>query len=226
MRQRLENGRDEPRRVWCAWLVTLAWIAMSGLAPNMVRAEEVAEVSQEALSKAQQELDEAQAKINEAQAKLDAATKALPEGEREPTAEEELDPVDPDDDSTDEVEPVGPGLVAQDGEAKKLQWALNEDGSRYWRMALWLQVWTRAMQLNPGTTIGDDPATPGETEGKEPAWYGDVAIRRAHVLMFGEIFPRVFLLMHFGINNQTFKRSNFKETFFFHDLWVEFAAVK
>jgi hypothetical protein len=226
MRQGLENGRDEPRGVWCAWLVTLAWIAMSGLAPNMVRAEEVEEVSKEALSKAQQELDEAQAKINEAQAKLDAATKALPEGDREPTAEEEDDPVDPDDDSSDELEPVGPGLVAEDGQAKKLQWALNEDGTRYWRMAFWLQVWTRAMQLNPGTTIGDDPNTPGETEGDQPAWYGDVGIRRARVLMFGEIFPRVLLLMHFGINNQTFKRSNFKETFFFHDLWVEFAAVK
>jgi hypothetical protein len=44
--------------------------------------------------------------------------------------------------------------------------------------------------------------------------------------MFGEIFPRVLLLMHFGMNNQSFKRSNFKETFFFHDLWTEFEAVK
>jgi hypothetical protein len=224
MRQESKCGRG-PRQVRCAWIAALACMAVAGLAPNAARAEEGEVVSPEALSKAQQDINEAQAKINEAQAKLDSAKKSLPEGMREPTAEERDDPVDPDDDSTDELEPVGPGLVAQDGEAKKLQWALNKDGTRYFRIALWLQVWTRAMQLNPGTTIGEDPDTP-EAEGSQPGWYGDVAIRRARVLMFGEIFPRVLVLAHFGMNNQTFKRSNFKETFFFHDLWAEFAAVK
>ncbi len=223
MTQGREHG-EGPRAFRCARLATLACIAIAALVSSTTRAEEPAEISQEALSKAQQELDEAQAKLNEAQAKLDAATKTLPTGMREPTAEEEDDPLDPVDDSTNELEPVGPGFMSADGEAKRLHWALNKDDSRYFQISLWLQVWTRALQLNPGTTIGDDPETP-EAE-NEQAWYGDVGIRRARVMMFGEIFPRVFLMMHFGINNQTFKRSNFKETFFFHDLWAEFAAVR
>ncbi|MDH3655583.1 MAG: hypothetical protein OEN21_15050 [Myxococcales bacterium] len=146
---------------------------------------------------------------------------------REPTAEEEDDPEDPVDDSVDELEPVGPGFMSEDGAAKKLQWALNEDGSRYFRIELWLQVWTRALQLNPGTTILDDPSTP-EAENQD-AWYGDVGIRRARIRMFGEIFPRVLVLLHFGINNQTFRRdvgSGFKQQLFFHDLWAEVAAVR
>ena len=216
----------ERSTVWCARLTTLAYIAITTLASSTSHAQEPDEVSQEALRKAQQELDEARTRLDRAQTNLDAATTAtLPPGMREPTAEERDDPVDPVDDSTDDLEPVGPGFVSSDGKAKKLQWALNEDGSRYFRISLWLQVWTRALQLNPGTTIGDDPATT-ETEGNQPSWYGDVGIRRARVMMFGEIFPRVLLMMHFGINNQTFRRSNFKETFFFHDLWAEFAVLR
>jgi hypothetical protein len=225
MRQELESGRT-PGRAWCAWAACLACITMTGLTPDVARAEEGVETSQEALNKAQQDLNAAQARLNQAQAKLDKAAKTIPPGMREPTAEEEDDAVDPDDDSEDVLEPVGPGFMSDKGEAKKLQWALNKDGSRYFRMAFWLQVWTRAMQLNPGTVILDDPSTPDLVDGSQPAWYGDVGIRRARVLMFGEIFPRVLILMHFGMNNQTFKRSNFKEVFFFHDLWTEFAAIK
>jgi hypothetical protein len=186
----------QPEVGWLGWIITLAFVAIAGLAP-------------------------------EAQAQLDEAAKSIPEGMREPTAEEEDDPEDPVDDSVDELEPVGPGFVSNDGATKKLQWALNKDGSRYFRIELWLQVWTRAMQLNPGTTILDDPNTL-ETENQD-AWYGDVGIRRARIRMFGEIFPRVLVLMHFGINNQTFRRdagSGFKQQLFFHDLWAEVAAVK
>ncbi len=234
----------------CVWMVTLACVTATGLAPSKVSAEdvevlevevvEVVEAGQAAARDAQDALDKAQVQLNAAQAELDAARAKLglddsldleippiPPGMREPTSEEMDDPVDPVDDSDAALEPVGPGLMSSGGEAKKLQWALNEDGSRYFRIALWLQIWTRAMQLNPGTTILADQ-TP-ELEGSQPAWYGDVGVRRARVLMFGEIFPRVFLLMHFGINNQTFRRdagSGFKQPLFFHDAWAEFAVIK
>jgi hypothetical protein len=227
MRRENERGRRS-RLGWCGWILTLACVGGAGLVGNSAGAEENDEVSQATLEEAQAELDAAQAKLDAAQAKLDEATKTVPQGMREPTAEEQDDPVDPVDDSVDELEPVGPGFVSKDGATKKLQWALNKDGSRYFRIALWLQVWTRAMQLNPGTTVLDDPTTP-ELEGDQPSWIGDVGLRRARVLMFGEIFPRVFLLMHFGINNQTFRRdagSGFKQSLFFHDAWAEFAAIK
>jgi hypothetical protein len=112
---------------------------------------------------------------------------------REPTDEARDDPVDPVDDSTDELEPVGPRFVSADGKTKKLQWTRNEYGSRYFRISLWLQVWTRALQLNPGTTIGDDPNT-AETEGNQPAWYGYMGIRRGGTTARGrpvtKRFPR------------------------------------
>jgi len=224
MTQKGGNG-GESQALCCAWIVTLAGLVIAGPFPNTARAEERESVSHEALNKAQQELNAARAQLDEAQARLDEAVNALPPDMREPTAEELLDPVDPVDESAIGPVPVGPGFMWQDGEARRLQWALNADGTRYFRMDLWLQIWTRAMQLNPDTTIGDDPDTP-EAEGSQSAWYGDVAIRRARVMMFGEIFPRVLLMMHFGINNQTFKRTNFKETFFFHDLWAELAAIR
>ncbi|TNF59373.1 MAG: hypothetical protein EP303_08325 [Deltaproteobacteria bacterium] len=110
---------------------------------------------------------------------------------------------------------VGVGLVSADGRAKKLQWSLNDDGTLYFRLAMWLQVWTRAIQLAPGTTV----------QGDDSPWYGDVGLRRARFLAFGQIFPRTFLLMHIGINNQTFRNAR-KPQVFFHDAWVEFQVSK
>ena len=103
-----------------------------------------------------------------------------------------------------------PGLYVSDGEAPQLRVNLNADGSRYLRFAAWLQIWVRAMQLNPGTTVQDNPTD----------WIGDIAIRRARMMVFGTIFPRVFLMMHFGINNQSFVNAQ-KPQLFFHDLWIE-----
>jgi hypothetical protein len=117
-----------------------------------------------------------------------------------------------------EPEPVpgtGVGLASADGRAKKLQFSLNDDGTLYLRMAMWLQVWARSMQMNPGSTVLGDTND----------WYHDVAIRRARFLFFGQIFPRTFILMHFGINNQTFRNAR-KPQLFFHDAWVEFQVSK
>ena len=115
-----------------------------------------------------------------------------------------------------EPEPVpgtGVGLASADGRAKKLQFSLNDDGTLYLRMAMWLQVWARSMQMNPGSTVLGDTND----------WYHDVAIRRARFLFFGQIFPRTFILMHFGINNQTFRNAR-KPQLYFHDAWLEFEA--
>ncbi len=212
MRQRSEHGR-EPQRAWCSWMVALACLAITGLAPNAAMAEDseaAAEPAADATAAAvdtatadeatQKSIQDAQAAIDEAQARLDEAKSQL--------------------DMREAVEPtpapgVGVGLVASDGRAKKLQVSLNEDGSLYLRFATWLQVWTRAIQNNPGTTV----------LGKEDAWYGDVGLRRARFLMFGKIFPRTFLLMHIGINNQTFRNAR-KPQLYFHDAWLEFEVSK
>ncbi len=151
----------------------------------------------------QEELDEAAIAIAEAEKQLEEAKRQMQLMGRKLAADSKPAPG------------TGVGLVASDGRAKKLQVSLNEDGTLYFRFATWLQVWTRAMQLNPGTTV----------VGKQDNWYADVGIRRARFLAFGQIFPRTFILMHIGINNQTFRNAR-KPQLFFHDAWAEFQVTK
>lgn len=222
MRWIWEGGR-EPQPVRCAWLLTLACIAVMGLTPTTVLAEEEAQPAGDtAIDDADQAATVSQADIDAAQKAIDEAQRQLDEAKRRMPPSPEDTAID-DADEADEAKPagadVGPGLISTDGLAKKLQVSLNKDGSLYFRFAMWLQVWTRAMQLNPGTTV----------LGNDNAWYGDVGLRRARFLMFGKIAPRTFMLMHIGINNQTFRRdsgSGFKQAAFFHDAWVEFEASK
>ena len=233
MRRKYESGREPPQLRY-AWIVALACIAVTGLTPTAALAEEpeaaeevaveeaaveevvveeavaeeaVAEEMTEAeAAEAEESLAEAQESIDLAQARLDEARLQF----------EKRFPYDTEPDPT--AEPVGPGFLSKDGEAKKIQVSLNKDGSLYLRFAMWLQVWTRAIQNNPGTTV----------LGKQESWVGDVGLRRARFLMFGKIAPRTFMLMHIGINNQTFRRDGggFKQQVFFHDAWVEFEAEK
>ena len=237
MRRKYESGREPPQLRY-AWIVALACFATTGFVPTSafaqpvpgetavddadeaaeapaaeeVAAEEVAPEYLPAEEMTVEEAHEAEESLAEAQEAIDVAQARLDEARREFEARFPYDAEPP-------KEPVGPGLVAPDGRAKKLQVSLNEDGSLYFRFAMWLQVWTRAIQLNPGTTVlGND----------DQAWYGDVGLRRARFLMFGKIAPRTFMLMHIGINNQTFRRDGggFKQQVFFHDAWVEFEASK
>jgi len=223
MRQERRDG-PEPQRAWSAWFTAMAWVAIAGLVPTSTLAQpvpgetaiddadEAAETEAFATTTAgdqptQEQLD---AELDEAQAAIEEMEKQLEDAKRQmQLMGRKLAP---------EVKPApgtGVGLVAADGRAKKLQVSLNDDGTLYLRFATWLQVWTRAMQLNPGTTV----------LGKDESWYGDVGIRRARFLMFGQIFPRVFLLMHIGINNQTFRNAR-KPQLYFHDAWAEFQVTK
>ncbi|NNE17425.1 MAG: hypothetical protein HKN10_03000, partial [Myxococcales bacterium] len=227
MRRKYESNRVPPPLRY-AWMIALACIAVTAFAPAAALAQPVpgetaiddADDAAEAEAftpKApaaedtavaddevtQEELDEAEAAIAEAERQLEAAKRQMELMGRKMAPEPVPAPG------------TGVGLVASDGRAKKLQVSLNDDGTLYFRFATWLQVWTRAMQLNPGTTV----------LGKDESWYGDVGIRRARFLMFGQIFPRVFLLMHIGINNQTFRNAR-KPQVYFHDAWAEFKVTK
>jgi len=208
MRQELENGRAALQVRW-ACMLALACIAMTGLAPATAWAEEeptdagdtaIDEADEATEEVTSEDIEGAQKAIDDAQRQLDAMKERI--GEQPVKVPSQM--------------PGGAGLVTDaDGTAKKLQVSLNKDGTLYFRFAAWLQVWTRAMQLNPGT----------EVLGKQENWYGDVGLRRARFLMFGKIAPRTFLLMHIGINNQTFRNAR-KPQVYFHDAWIEFEAEK
>ena len=248
MRRKYESGREPPQLRY-AWIVALACFAMTGFVPTTALAQPVpgetgvddADEAAEAPAAEEPAAEEVAAEeVNSRGDRGDAAAGrgddrgGGPRGRRGSGGGSGVDRRGAGTARTRRdanskpgsrmtwshpKEPVGPGLLAPEGRAKKIQVSLNEDGSLYLRFAMWLQVWTRAIQHNPGTTVlGND----------DQAWYGDVGLRRARFLMFGKIAPRTFMLMHIGINNQTFRRDGggFKQQVFFHDAWVEFEASK
>lgn len=222
MRRKYESG-PEPLRGKYAWIVAMACIALAGFTPNTVSAEEeeaaAASDAEATTDTAAAEDEVTEEELAAAEARIAAAEEEIEEAKRQiQMAGRKMAP---------EPTPVpgsGVGLVVADGRAKKLQVSLNDDGTLYLRFAMWLQVWARAMQMNPGTTILD-PEPGVDPPVNEESWYGDVGIRRARFLMFGKIFPRTFMLMHIGVNNQTFRNAR-KPQLYFHDAWVEFEASK
>ncbi|MBN9284471.1 MULTISPECIES: porin [Flavobacterium] len=94
----------------------------------------------------------------------------------------------------------------------------NEDGSKYMRFIAWNQIWFRSSEMNPGTMIGDEPASTNT----------DIGNRRLRMLAYAQISKRYMIVTHFGINNQTFSSpagSTKKPGMFFHDAWNEYAVV-
>lgn len=119
------------------------------------------------------------------------------------------------------------GQGSQDyGSGMKLN--LNPEGSKYIRFITWNQVWFRACQLNPGSAVG----------GEQTAANYDIGARRIRMLAMAQLSNRYMILMHFGINNQTFINgggsgtsgsggygAGKKPQIFFHDVWNEYAVI-
>lgn len=102
-----------------------------------------------------------------------------------------------------------------------LKVTINEEHDMYIRFLLWAQVWLRATQMSPGSVVN----------GSTNEWQFDVFLRRARFMTYAQLTDRVLILLHFGINNQTFTNGGFgsdafRPQLFFHDVWVEFRAVK
>lgn len=89
-----------------------------------------------------------------------------------------------------------------------IEWKLRPDGKSYLRLLTWSQFWLRATELNPGTQL----------KNSDSDVIGDFGIRRARMLLFGKITPEVLVLLHIGINNQTFDGDR-KPQLFVHDAW-------
>ena len=78
---------------------------------------------------------------------------------------------------------------------KPIAFKLNTSGSKYIRLMVWNQLWMRLTENNPGT-LGVDGLPRNQSV--------DIGIRRARILTYAQVTPRVLFLAHFGINNQTF----------------------
>ena len=105
---------------------------------------------------------------------------------------------------------------------------LNPEGDKYVRFILWNQIWLRNTEMNPGTMVSD--------EATKNSW--NIGNRRLRALAYAQITKRYMVLMHFGINNQTFINGGApgttgtggygngkKPQMFFHDAWNEYAVI-
>lgn len=98
---------------------------------------------------------------------------------------------------------------------KALQFSLNEDGSRYIRVAFLNQVWLRYSEANPGSTQFGAPKSS----------LVDVSLRRTRIQLYGEVANRAFVYFQFGQNS--FNMANTKQLgAFFHDALGEYYLLK
>lgn len=99
---------------------------------------------------------------------------------------------------------------------------LNEDGSKYFRLLTWHQVWTRYNQNNTGSTrLGQDESSTV-----------DFGLRRSRFLMYAQLNKRFLIVTHFGINNQNAISGGYlgtdgkKPQLYMHDAWVDFSVFE
>lgn len=99
---------------------------------------------------------------------------------------------------------------------------INEDGSRYFRLIQWHQVWFKYNQNNSGSTLTGKPIDNSY----------DLSLRRSRFLMYSQLSDRFLIVTHFGINNQnTFSggvssANGKKPQLFLHDAYVDYTVVK
>lgn len=115
----------------------------------------------------------------------------------------------------------GESLGIPDLYGSGLKLSIDEEKNMYIRFLTWAQVWVRAMQMAPGSTV----------DGSTNDWQADVMLRRVRFMTYAQLTEAVLILMHFGINNVTFTNGGvagdaFRPQLFFHDVWVEFRTFK
>ena len=113
---------------------------------------------------------------------------------------------------------------------------LDDEGKKYIRFLTWGQVWTSITENNPGTVDADG-------DFKESSL--DIGLRRVRFLTYSQLSDRYLILLHVGINNQTFTTGgdtgtrefgsdtrNFgpggvgkKPQIFVHDFWNEYTLI-
>lgn len=91
---------------------------------------------------------------------------------------------------------------------------LNPDQGQYFRFITWMQLWSRYIENNPGTLV--------DGEEQDSTW--DVGLRRVRFLGYGKLSPKLTVLLHMGINNQTYNGTR-KPQLFVHGAWTQYDVV-
>jgi hypothetical protein len=92
---------------------------------------------------------------------------------------------------------------------------LNEDGTKYFRIISWAQLWAQNNSDRPPDTNGNEQSST------------DFSIRRARVLMYAQLNKDFLILTHFGLNslnadNMSAIGTGDRSQLFFHDVWGQF----
>lgn len=96
---------------------------------------------------------------------------------------------------------------------------LNEDGSKYFRIISWAQIWG---QYNSDKALDGNGNEQSNT---------DFSLRRARVLMYAQINKDFLILTHFGLNslnanNMSPIGTGERSQLFFHDVWGQYSLGK
>lgn len=133
------------------------------------------------------------------------------------------------DELREEIKKLKAATARKSDYGKGMTLVLDNEGHKYIRFISWLQAWTTFTDNNPGTVDAY-----GEL--KDSAL--DIGIRRARFLAYSQLTERYLVLLHMGINNQTFTNGGDsgsvgigangvgkKPQLFLHDAWNEYAVV-
>ncbi|GAL65816.1 hypothetical protein [Jejuia pallidilutea] len=92
---------------------------------------------------------------------------------------------------------------------------LNEDGSKYFRIISWAQIWAQ-----------HNPDRPLDANGNEQSEL-NFSLRRARMLMYAQISKDFLILTHFGLNslnadNMSAIGTGERSQLFFHGVWGQY----
>ena len=112
---------------------------------------------------------------------------------------------------------------------KGMMFVFDDEGKKYLRLLAWGQAWTKFTENNPGT-VDDYDSLLDDSE--------DIGIRRARIVTYSQLTERYLILMHLGMNNQSFTNGGAtgsggigpagagkKPQIFFHEVYNEYAII-
>lgn len=96
---------------------------------------------------------------------------------------------------------------------------INEDGSKYFRIISWAQIWAQNNSDRPLDANGNQQSDT------------NFSVRRARVLMYAQINKDFMILTHFGLNslnadNLSPVGTRDASQLFFHDIWAQYSLGK
>lgn len=134
----------------------------------------------------------------------------------------------------------GPGPAAAPGGSnygRGMTILLDDEGKKYIRFLTWNQVWTIFTENNPGTVSNQSQGFDGDGDPLEKLDGSslDIGLRRARILTYSQLTEKYLILLHMGINNQTFTSgggsgiggdgAGKKPQVFIHDVWNQYSVI-